>query len=256
MSASSVSAASWCSPTPAPAAEVDALRAEGLTRTLGGRRVVDGVGFAVRAGEVLGLLGPNGAGKSTTFRMLAGLEVPDAGAVWLEGQPLRGPLHARVRAGLGYLPQRPALFPGLTTRQQLLVPLEARGAPEAEADALLEEAGLSARAHQPAAALSGGERRRLEITRALATRPRVLLLDEPFAGVDPVAVAELSLRLRGLARAGLALVLTDHAAREALACCDRVVLVDGGRVLRSGTTAEIAADPEVRRRWLGQDFAL
>jgi lipopolysaccharide export system ATP-binding protein len=210
------------------------LQATGLSKTLGGRAVVQGVDFCVEPGNILGLLGPNGAGKTTTFRMVAGLLEPDQGRVELGGRPLRGSLAQRVRAGLGYLPQRPAMFSGLSVRQQLLVPLEVRGVAASEADRLLEQAGLRELAGASAERLSGGERRRLELARCLATDPRVVLLDEPFAG--------------------LALLITDHAAREALSICDRVVLLDQGSVLAEGSPAEIQEDPRVRERWLGHDW--
>lgn len=231
------------------------LEATGLIRSLSGRRVVDDVGLTVRAGEVVGLLGPNGAGKTTTFRLLTGLLAPDAGQVLLRGQPLEGPLHARVRAGLGYLPQHATLFRGLTVRQHLWVPLEARGASRAQAESLLQDAGLTALADAPAVRLSGGERRRLEIARCLAGDPAVLLLDEPFAGVDPVAVGELATRFRSLADGGLGVLLTDHAAREALELCDRVVLLVEGRVVLRGSPADVASDPQARALWLGQAWS-
>lgn len=230
------------------------LVVSGLHKRLGDRRVVDDVSFEVPPGRVVGLLGPNGAGKTTTFRLIVGLLEQDAGEISLDGVPLTGPLHERVRRGLGYLPQGSALFTGLTVRQQLLVPLEARGAPAAEADRLLEDAGLTALAQAQAAGLSGGERRRLAIARCLATRPQVLLLDEPFAGVDPVATQALVRRFRGLAAQGLGLLLTDHAAREALSACDEVVLLDQGRVVTRGPVEQVAADPRARARWLGDDF--
>jgi lipopolysaccharide export system ATP-binding protein len=230
------------------------LQATGLSKTLGGRAVVQGVDFCVEPGNILGLLGPNGAGKTTTFRMVAGLLEPDQGRVELGGRPLRGSLAQRVRAGLGYLPQRPAMFSGLSVRQQLLVPLEVRGVAASEADRLLEQAGLRELAGASAERLSGGERRRLELARCLATDPRVVLLDEPFAGVDPVSVGQLCEQLRELAARGLALLITDHAAREALSICDRVVLLDQGSVLAEGSPAEIQEDPRVRERWLGHDW--
>ncbi|MCP4804376.1 MAG: LPS export ABC transporter ATP-binding protein [Proteobacteria bacterium] len=231
------------------------LRVQGLEKDLGGRRVVEDVSFSVEPGRVVGLLGPNGAGKTTTFRMISGLLDPDAGTVELDGRELDGPLHRRVRAGLGYLPQHPALFEGMSVRAHLLVPIEVRGAPETEADALLAEAGLTELASARAETLSGGERRRLEIARCLATAPRVLLLDEPFAGVDPVSVDALVRRIRALADRGLGILLTDHAAREAMACCDEVVLLDRGRIVAQGTPSDIAADPVARERWLGPAWA-
>ena len=235
----------------------DGLSATGIERTFVGRRVVDQVSLEVRPGEVVGLLGPNGAGKTTCFRIIAGLDRADRGQVRLDGAPLDGlPLWRRVRLGLGYLAQEPSLFRALTVRENLRVPLDARGAPDSEADALLDDAGLRALAHAPAGTLSGGERRRLEIARCLASRPRVLLLDEPFAGVDPVAVADLQRRIRGLASRGIGVLLTDHAVREALDICDRVVLLDAGRVMVAGTPAEVAADPHARARYLGESFRL
>ena len=231
------------------------LVARGLGVSLGGRRVVDGLDLEVRGGEVVGLLGPNGAGKTTTFRLLTGLLPADSGEVLLDGQPLTGPLHARVRRGLGYLPQQRTVLRGLTVRQHVLLALEARGARGADADQLLADAGLTELAGQKATSLSGGERRRLELARCLATAPRALLLDEPFAGVDPVAVEGLTARISALARSGLAVLLTDHAVQAALGTCDRVALLDRGRCVASGTPDEIARDPVARERWLGDSFS-
>ena len=223
---------------------------------MGGRKVLDGVDLDVAPGEVVGLLGPNGAGKSTCFKLIAGLDSADAGQVWLDEQPLDGlPLWRRVTRGLGYLAQEPSVFRGLSVRENLLVPLERRGEAE-QADALLEEAGLSHLSASLAGALSGGERRRLEIARCMASRPRVLLLDEPFSGVDPVAVADLQARIRGLAARGVGVLLTDHAVREALFICDRAALLDGGRVMVAGSPSEVAADPHARSRYLGEGFRL
>jgi len=238
---------------------VSRLSASGLVVALGGRQIVDGVSLEVGPGEIVGLLGPNGAGKTTCFRMITGLQIPDAGEVRLDGQPLEGPLHQRVRQGLGYLPQRATIFRGMNVRDHLLVPLGARrdlrrAQRREEADRLLRRVGIEARARQPASRLSGGERRRLEIARVLACAPRVLLLDEPFAGVDPVAVADLVRQIRGLAAEGLSVLITDHAVREAMGVCDRVVLLDEGRVLVAGAPAEIAAHPGARARWLGENY--
>jgi len=232
------------------------LIATGLRRTLGGRLVLGGVDLAVRPGEVVGLLGPNGAGKTTCFRLIAGLDRADAGTVTLDGAPLDGlPLWRRVRLGLGYLSQEPSVFRGLTVRENLLVPLERLGE-AARADGLLEEAGLAHLAGSQAGTLSGGERRRLEIARCLAANPRVLLLDEPFSGVDPVAVADLQGRIRALAARGLGVLITDHAVREALGVCDRALLLDGGRPMLGGTPEEVARDPTARARYLGAGFQL
>ena len=230
------------------------LVVRGLRRTLGGRPVLDGVHLRVPPGAIVGLLGPNGAGKTTCFRLIAGLDRADAGQVWLDGAPLDGlPLWARVRRGLGYLPQESSVFRGLSVRDNLAVPLQRRGA-LAELDPLLEEAGLTALAGASAGTLSGGERRRLEIARCLAGAPRVVLLDEPFSGVDPVAVADLQQRIGALARRGLGVLITDHAVREALTICDIVVLVDGGRVMVEGTPAEVADNAYARARYLGDGF--
>lgn len=241
---------------PGRALSAAALRALGLRRTLGGRRVLDGVELEVGPGEVVGLLGPNGAGKSTCFKLIAGLDRADAGEVWLGDRRLDGlPLWRRVHLGLGYLAQEPSVFRGLTVAENVLVPLERRGE-AGQLDALLEEAGLAHLRDAMAGSLSGGERRRLEIARCLASAPAVLLLDEPFSGVDPVAVADLQVRIRGLARRGIGVLLTDHAVREALGICDRAVLLDGGRPMVSGTPAEVAADPYARARYLGAGFRL
>ena len=235
--------------------QASGLQARGLRRSYRGRRVVDGVDLDVAPGEVVGLLGPNGAGKTTCFRMVAGLELPEAGTVALDGVDLgRLPLWRRVRAGLGYLAQEPTVFRHLSVRNNLEVALGARGAPLEQAGALLERAGLLALAEQAAGRLSGGERRRLEIARALAAAPRVLLLDEPFAGVDPVAVAALQRVIAQLARDGMGVLVTDHAVRETLGICDRALILDGGRVMASGAPQQVAADPHVRDRYLGPDF--
>ncbi len=230
------------------------LSARGLSVRLGGQRRVDQLDLDVGAGTVVGLLGPNGAGKTTTFKLITGLLRADEGDVRLDGEPLHGPLSARVRRGLGYLPQRRTVLRGLTARQHLLLPLQARGASGDLADSLLADAGLTELADRPADRLSGGERRRLELARCLATAPRALLLDEPFAGVDPVAVEGLTARIAALAASGLAILLTDHAVRAALASCDSVVLLDRGRCVVRGTPAAIAADPVARERWLGAEF--
>jgi lipopolysaccharide export system ATP-binding protein len=231
------------------------LEVRGIEASFGVHRVVQGISLDVGAGEVVGLLGPNGAGKTTVFRVLAGLLHADAGTVRLDGTDVTTwPLWRRARAGLGYLPQLPTVFRGVSVRANVEIALEARGAPRAGAQAVLDAAGLAHLGDQRAQTLSGGERRRLEIARCLAAAPRVLLLDEPFAGLDPVAVTDLRLRVRALAADGLGVLLTDHAVREALGACDRVVVVDGGVVQCTGDPASVARDPRVRARYLGEDF--
>ncbi|MEE2751204.1 MAG: ATP-binding cassette domain-containing protein [Myxococcota bacterium] len=233
------------------------LEARDVTVDYGPRCAVDHLCLTVGAGEVVGLLGPNGAGKTTTFRVLAGLLEPRAGGmVLLDDRPLSGPLHHRVRSGLGYLPQDSSLLEGMSSIDQVSVALNARGAPVEQAMGFLEQVGLEDRAEAVPQELSGGERRRLELARCLAVLPRVLLLDEPFAGLDPRVVSELSGLIRSLAERGLGILLTDHAVREALAVCDRVLLLDEGRVLVEGTVEEVAVHPLARSRWLGEDFHL
>jgi lipopolysaccharide export system ATP-binding protein len=226
------------------------LEARGLVRRYGSAGIA-GVDLAVEAGEILGVLGPNGAGKSTLFRLLSGAEAPDAGQVLLAGADVTGwPLHRRARAGLAWLPQGPSVLPRLTVRENLALALAAVGR-TAELAERLAGSDLVALAGRKAGQLSGGERRRLEIARALALSPRAVLLDEPFAGVDPRHVADLSARIRQMAADGRAVVLTDHAVREALAVCDRAILLDGGVVQAEGTAESLAKDPRARSRYLG-----
>lgn len=225
------------------------LEVSGLRCRLGGRSVLDGLSFAVRAGEVLGLLGPNGAGKTTCFRLLTGELPMQGGQVRLGGVCLDGlPLWRRVRAGLGYLPQQASLFRDLDCTAHL----ELAGLSTSEIPGALEDAGLTAVASTPAGRLSGGERRRLGIARCLATGPRVVLLDEPFAGVDPVGIGALQREVRALAvDAGLGVLVTDHAVRATLPICDRAIVLDAGAPLCAGAPADVAADPRVRARYLG-----
>jgi lipopolysaccharide export system ATP-binding protein len=237
------------------------LEARGLSKSYRGRKVVDRVSFDVRPGEVVGLLGPNGAGKTTSFHCVVGLVSPDEGSVLLAGRELSGmPLHARARLGLGYLPQEPSIFRTLTVRENFLVVLEGLGVPrrerETRAEAQLEEFGLTRVGASKGETLSGGERRRAEIARLLLSGPRFLLFDEPFAGVDPIAVAELQKLIARLRERGLGILITDHAVRETLHACDRAVLLVEGRLLEAGTPAEIAASERARAVYLGERFKL
>ncbi len=233
------------------------LRGEALRRSFGAVRAADGVDIDVGAGEVVGLLGPNGAGKSTVFQMLAGLQTPDSGRVWLGDSDVTGwPLHRRARAGLAWLPQHPSLLPRLSAADNVAVALHNLGRDPAMAREMLEAAGLGELCDRPAGVLSGGERRRVEIVRALALQPRVMLLDEPFAGVDPGHVARVRTRIRELATAGIGVLLTDHAVRDAMPTCDRVLLLDTGVVQVRGTPAQVAQNSRARDRYLGSDFRL
>lgn len=232
------------------------LVAEGLGKRYGRVRALQDFGLEVAAGEVVGLLGPNGAGKSTAFRILAGLERSDTGRVQLNGRAVeRWPLHRRARLGLGFLPQHPSVLPRLTARENLVIAIRRVAAREI-ADSLLAELGLTAQAETLAGKLSGGERRRLEVARCLALEPAVMLLDEPFAGVDPAHVEDLATRIRALAHRGVGIVLTDHAVREAMSICDRVVILDGGIIQIEGLPEVVAADERTRARYLGTNFAL
>ena len=232
------------------------LEATGLTKRYGGREVVRGVGLRVAPGEIVGLLGPNGAGKTTAFEMILGLVEPEAGSVTF-GAPLDGlPLHKRARLGLGYLPQGASVFRGLSVRDNLLVILETLKKPDPKARAadLLARFDLTKLATQKAFTLSGGERRRLELARALCSDPSVILVDEPFAGVDPIAVAEISTIITGLARDGVGVLLTDHSVRSALTTCDRIYLIVEGEILEEGAPDEIRRSPLARRVYLGESF--
>jgi len=238
-----------------------ALRVEAVRKAFGRRRVVDQVSLEVGCGEIVGLLGRNGAGKTTTFRMVMGLIRPDAGKVFFEGRDVSSdPIFRRARRGMGFLPQEPSVFQRLSVVDNVRAVLELTRLPEAEreraAREMLAEYGLDRLEGQPAQTLSGGEMRRLEICRAMALCPSILLLDEPFSGVDPIAVQELQGFLRRLGGRGVGILLTDHNVRETLAITDRSYILDEGRVLAHGTPEEVVADPEVRKRYLGTEFRL
>ncbi len=228
-----------------------------LFRRYGDVVAVGGVDIEVRAAEVVGLLGANGAGKSTTFKLLAGLERADSGVVVLDGEDVTSlPLHRRAKRGLGYLPQHSSLMARLTVRQNLELALEAAGYSKSGATGILEGAGLLPLADQLANSLSGGQRRRLEVARCLAIRPKVVLMDEPFAGVDPAHVKALQQTVRQLAVDGVAVLITDHAVRETLPICDRAYILDSGAIQVHGTPTVVANDPVARSRYLGNDFEL
>lgn len=232
------------------------LAARGLRKRFGSREVLRGVDLAVRSGEVVGLLGPNGAGKTTAFRILMGFLSADGGCIEFLGEPIdRLAVHVRARRGLGYLPQAPSVLAGLTVLENVKVMLEERGHNDAESKAreVLDRSGLGGVAGQRVETLSGGERRRLEIVRLLAVEPRVVLLDEPFSGIDPLAAEDLRRRIAALRTGGLGVLLTDHNVAETMRVCDRVYLLVEGRVLRSGSPAEVRADPDARRLYLGSD---
>jgi len=238
-----------------------ALRARGLTKTFHRRAVVDGVELEVRPGQIVGLLGPNGAGKTTTFAMIVGLLRPDAGTIFLGEEDITPlPLHARARRGIAYLPQEPSVFRRETVRGNLELVLEVLGRDEDEihetATEALEELGLLDLADRPAYVLSGGERRRCEIARAMVTEPRYMLLDEPFAGIDPIAVGEIQRIVRRLAGRGIGILITDHNVRETLQITDHAFIINEGRIFRSGSPRELAEDPEVRAVYLGDEFSL
>ena len=235
------------------------LRTEGLTKSYRRRRVVDDVSIVVREGETVGLLGPNGAGKTTTFRMVVGMVTPERGQVLFRGQDVsRMPMYKRARRGLGYLSQEPSVFRKMTVLDNLLAVLEARGVRKAErverAEALLEELQLSHLVRSVAETLSGGERRRLEICRALATQPALLLLDEPFAGVDPITVEEIQKILKDLTLRGIAILITDHSVAETLRISHRAYIIDRGRVIAEGNAQQIITNETVRRVYLGSSF--
>ncbi len=237
------------------------LSVQHIAKAFRGRQIIDDVSLFVRRGEVVGLLGPNGAGKTTVFHILTGMIPSDGGQIVLDGADVtRLPLYERARRGMSYLPQEPSVFRGLTVEGNILVVLEATGLSHAMQrrllDGLVTEFRLENVRTQRAGRLSGGERRRTEIARAIASGPSFMLLDEPFAGIDPIAVNEVRLLLRHLASRGIGVVVTDHNVRETLALIDRAYIIDSGRVLMHGTAEAVLADPEVRRIYLGREFQI
>ena len=237
------------------------MRGEGLVKTYGRRRVVDGVSLDVRQGEVVGLLGPNGAGKTTTFYMIVGLIRPDSGQVFLDEEPIhRLPMYRRARLGLGYLSQEASIFRRMTVEDNLKAILETLDIPNIEKkermEQLLEELRVTHLRRSYGHQLSGGERRRVEIARALTTRPRFMLLDEPFAGIDPIAVGDVQAIVSQLKEMGLGILITDHNVRETLTITDRAYILFEGEIIRAGTAEELVQDETARQVYLGQSFNL
>jgi len=238
------------------------LSAKGLSKRFSGRSVVSDVSIGLKSGEIVGLLGPNGAGKTTSFYMMVGLIRADAGRISLDGQDItQAPMHARSRLGIGYLPQEASVFRRLSVIDNLLAILETRPALSAadrdhQARSLMQEFGIAHLRDQKGASLSGGERRRVEIARALAAAPRFILLDEPFAGVDPISVGEIKGIVRHLAERGIGVLITDHNVRETLGLVDRAAILNAGQVIAEGSAQQILDDPQVKAVYLGEDFRL
>lgn len=237
------------------------LAIHNVQKSYGSRQVVRGVSIYVRRGEAVGLLGPNGAGKTTVFYMITGLIKADKGTIELDGHDVtKLPMYQRARLGIGYLPQEASIFRGLTVEQNIRAVLEVvepnRRKREAELNSLLDEFNIQKLRKSPSIALSGGERRRVEIARALATRPNYMLLDEPFAGIDPIAVGDIQDLVRHLTNRGIGVLITDHNVRETLGLTDRAYIVYAGEILTEGSPEQIVADPDVRRLYLGEEFRL
>ena len=237
------------------------LEAHDLQKSFKGRTVVNGVSLSVARGEVVGLLGPNGAGKSTTFHMIVGLTAPDGGRITLDNQDLTDlPMYQRARRGISYLPQDPSVFRKLTVEENILAVLETLPLRSEERrerlEALLEEFGLATVRRSRGYMLSGGERRRVEIARSLVLSPHYILLDEPFSGIDPIAVLDIQRMIGQFRQAGIGVLITDHNVRETLRVTDRAYIIHDGRIFRSGLPAELGADLEVRRVYLGENFIL
>jgi len=238
------------------------LTTEGLKKTYNKRRVVNNVSLTMNSGEIVGLLGPNGAGKTTSFYMIAGLIRPDEGDIFLDERRITHmPMHARARLGVGYLPQEPSIFRKLSVSDNLRAVLQLRrdisgGQIELRIEELLEEFSISHLRNQPAIGLSGGERRRVEIARALACEPRFMLLDEPFAGVDPLSIIDIQKIIDHLRNRGIGILITEHNVRETLGICDRAYILNEGKVIAEGDSEEIVANKEVRKVYLGENFSL
>lgn len=237
------------------------LRAENLAKTYAGRKVVDGFGLEVNAGEVVGLLGPNGAGKTTSFYMIVGLIGTESGKIFIDEHNLtHSPIHKRAELGLAYLPQEPSVFRRLTVVENIKAILELRNLSAAEihieCEELINAFDLNAVRNSKGASLSGGERRRTEIARAMATKPRFILFDEPFAGVDPINIRSIKELVFGLKNRGIGVLITDHNARETIDTCDRIYIIMSGKVLISGNAREIAEHPLAKEHYLGEDFSL
>ena len=237
------------------------LRVEKLQKTIGNRVIVEDISFEVNTAEVVGLLGPNGAGKTTSFYMTMGLIKPDGGQVFFEGSDITHlPIHKRAKIGLGYLAQEPSIFRSLTVEENILCILEtlqlSKQQQKTRLSSLLNELKLEHLKNKKAATLSGGERRRLEITRALVTDPKLLLLDEPFANIDPIAVSDVKSLIGYLKKRGISVLITDHNAREIFSIVDRSYLVQNGKILLSGSVEELTSHPEAKKSYFGEDFSI